>query len=68
MADTCYNCDRIAYDNCGRCGRPACKVHGRQLGDEFRCNDCGFKNEAVIRPEFASPLGKIEFRSNICVT
>jgi hypothetical protein len=67
MADTCYynNCDRTAYDDCGNCGRPTCKVHGRQLGDEFRCNQCGFSNTSVRRPEFTSPHVKVEFRSKV---
>jgi len=61
MADKCYNCDRIAYDDCGRCRRPACKVHGRQIGDEFRCNECGFKDTAVAAPEFTSVPVNIQF-------
>lgn len=35
----CHFCDKISYDDCHYCRKPACKIHGKMFGDNFYCKE-----------------------------
>lgn len=40
--DECYECPNVAFDDCEKCGRHACRKHGyySKKVDKFVCYDC----------------------------
>ena len=33
-------CDNASYDDCAICGKPTCRQHGKEVGENFVCFQC----------------------------